>query len=257
VKIAYKAVGSGEPVVLVSGLAQTGERWRRVAKLLADQFEVITVDNRETGGTGPCPEGFVLADVAQDVLHLMTELGHERFFLAGISMGGMIAQEIIRLAPDRVRAAALFSTHGCTSTAVAADPSVLMPPPGVTDPVEASEAMWTGLTGAEFVAAHPEVIKEEAELSRLSATPLEGIMRQMQAIQQFDCADALLGTPVPIVVGHGDADPLVPYANGVQLADKLGVELITYPGSGHVLESERATEVAELLRSHFLASVSR
>jgi 3-oxoadipate enol-lactonase len=232
--------------VLVSGLGQPGRRFRRVADRLAPEYEVVLVDNRECGGTGPCPDGFTIGDMAADVLAAMTKLGHDRFFLGGISMGGMIAQEIIRQAPERVRAAALLATAGGSSVMVQPEQSPLMQG-GPPDP----RATWARLAGPGFAEAHPDVIEEEARLSMEAATPLEGIMRQLMAIGQWDPGDALVGIGVPIAIGHGDHDPLVPYVNGVNLARKLGVELVTYEGAGHVLESERADEVAELMRLHF------
>jgi pimeloyl-ACP methyl ester carboxylesterase len=206
----------------------------------------VLVDNRECGATGPCPDGFTITDMATDVLSAMTGLGHERFFLGGISMGGMIAQEVVRLAPSRVRAVVLLATAGGASVVVHPAVSPLMQ--GGT-PVE----MWARLAGPGFAAAHPDVIEEEAQLSVEAATPLEGIMRQVLAIGQWDPGDALvdLGSRMPVAIAHGDADPLVPYVNGVNLARKLGVSLVTFPGSGHVLESERADEVASLMREWF------
>jgi len=269
VDVAYEVVGSGPPVLLISGLAQTGARWRRVAERLAKPapgpagdadvrtFTVVTVDNRETGGTGPCPEPFTLADIAADHLALMTRLGHQRFFLAGISMGGMISQEILRAAPERVEAAALFATHGGTPASVPPpDPGILMPSrPIVTDDdrLEAARDMWSRLAGPGFATEHADIIEEEAQLSLRAATPLDGVIRQIQAITQYDMGDALVGMPVPIVVGHGDHDPLVPYENGVRLAAHLGVELVTYAGAGHALEFERPDDVAVLLRRQFAA----
>lgn len=243
-KVAYEVTGEGEPLLLVSGLGQIGRRWRRVVPLLEDGFEVVTFDNRETGGTGPCEEGFALADIAQDALDLMTELGHDRFFLAGISMGGMISQEIIRLAAERIRAAVLFATHGGMSIALQSDPSVLMP----TD----DRPVWAKLAGPGFAEAYPQIIEEETQLSLEAGTLPEGYMRQMQAIMQFDPPEgAVRDSGVPIVVAHGDQDPLVPYENGVRLAKRLGVELVTYEGSGHVLECELPDRMADLMRSHF------
>jgi 3-oxoadipate enol-lactonase len=240
----HDVVGTGPPVVLVSGLAQVGRRWRHVVDRLSPDYTVVTLDNRETGRAGPCPDGFTLEDMGADVLAVMDALGHERFFLGGISMGGMIAQEVIRQAPHRVRAAVLLATAGGQSTYVPpADMTILMNP----DPV----AMWGALTGRAFREAHAEVVEAEAALSVEAATPLDGVLRQVQAITGWDPGDALVGIDVPIVVAHGDADPLVPYENGVNLAAKLGVELVTYEGSGHVLESERADEVADLMRRTF------
>lgn len=243
--VAYEVAGIGDPLLLVSGLGQVGKRWRRVVPLLADRYSVITFDNRETGGTGPCEAGFVLADIASDALELMTRLGHERFFLCGISMGGMISQEIIRLAPDRVRAAVLLSTHGGAPGSVPpANPGVLGPQPDGTP-------TWARLAGPGFYEAFPAIIEEETALSLEAATQPAGYLRQMQAIQQFDPQAAIRDLGVPIVVGHGDHDPLVPYENGVRLAKALGVELVTFEGAGHVLECERVEGIVDLLRRHF------
>jgi 3-oxoadipate enol-lactonase len=247
-QVAYEVAGSGaDAVLLVSGLGQVGRRWRRVVPKLVDAgYAVVHFDNRETGGTGPCEEGFTLADIATDALDLMTSLGHERFFLAGISMGGMISQEIVRLAPSRVRAAVLLSTHGGAPGSVPpANPGVLGGPSADGTPT------WARLAGPGFWQAHPDVIEEETALSVEAATPPMGYARQLQAIQAFDPGAAIRDLGVPLVVGHGDADPLVPYENGVRLAKALGVELVTFEGAGHVLESERVDEIVDLMVRHF------
>jgi pimeloyl-ACP methyl ester carboxylesterase len=78
-------------------------------------------------------------------------------------------------------------------------------------------------------------------------------MRQLDAIRQWDPGDALLEAGVPIRVVHGDADPLIPYENGVRLAERLGVELVTYPGVGHGLAFERPDELQALVEAFFEA----
>ena len=250
-KVTYEVIGAGDPLLLVSGLGQTGRRWRRVAPLLADEFTVVTFDNRETGGTGPCEAGFTLTDIAEDAIALMSSLGHDRFFLGGISMGGMISQEIIRLVGrDRVRAAVLLSTWGGESVAVRAENPLLIFGGGDDD-----RPVWARLAGPGFYEANPDVIAEETQLSVEQATSPLGYMRQMQAVVAWDPPeDAVRATDVPIVVGHGEHDPFVPYENGVRLAKRLGVELVTYEDAGHVLECERPREIAELMRSHFRAN---
>jgi 3-oxoadipate enol-lactonase len=216
-----------------------------VAALLAQRgFTAITFDNRECGATGPCPDGFTLADCAGDVIETVDGLGLDRFFLAGISMGGMIAQEVMALAPHRIDAAALLATSPGQSIGVPPpDLAILMAP--------SPQVMWSRLTGPGFAQAHPDVIEEEGRLSLEAATPPEGVMRQLQAIMQFDPGATVDGLDIPTVVIHGDHDPLVPYENGVRLAKKLGCELVTLEGSGHALEFERPDEVADLLVTHF------
>jgi pimeloyl-ACP methyl ester carboxylesterase len=159
-------------------------------------------------------------------------------------MGGMISQEIVRLAPSRVRAAVLLSTHGGASIAVQPDLGILAPAGDGT-------SVWARLVAPSYAAAHPDVVDEETALSIESATPPVGYMRQIQAISTFDPQGAIRDLGVPIVVGHGDLDPLVPYENGVRLAKQPGVELVTYEGAGHVLECERVLEIAELMKRHF------
>jgi 3-oxoadipate enol-lactonase len=216
-----------------------------VAALLAEKgFAVVAVDNRECGGTGPCPDGFTLTDCALDVIETLDGLGLDAVCLAGISMGGMIAQEVLAEAPTRVTAAALLATSPGQSLGV--------PPPDMTILMAPSPAeLWTRLTGPGFAAGHPDIIAEEAQLSVDAATPIEGIVRQVQAIAQFDPLDRLDGLDVPTLVIHGDHDPLVPYENGVRLAKKLGTELVTLEGAGHALEFERPAEVARLLADRF------
>jgi 3-oxoadipate enol-lactonase len=159
-------------------------------------------------------------------------------------MGGMIAQEMLALDAGRVRSAALLATSPGGALAVPPpDPSILMAP-------DAAE-LWRRLTGPGFADAHPEVIAEEAALSVEAATPIEGIVRQLQAIWAFDPAGRLDGLDVPVVVIHGDHDPLLPYENGVRLAKKLGCELVTLEGVGHALEFERPDQIATLLLQHF------
>jgi pimeloyl-ACP methyl ester carboxylesterase len=228
-------------------LAQPGARWRRVAKLLADEgFTVVSVDNREVGATGPCPNGFTLTDCALDIIELADSLGFDDFYLAGISMGGMIAQEVLAEAGDRVPAAALLATHPGGTDAI--------PPPDLMILVaDTPQLLWTRLTGPGFAEANPEIIEEEALLSLAAATPLDGIMRQLAAIMQFDPGDRLAGMETSVVALHGTADLLIPYENGVRLAKKLGCELITFEGDGHALEFERPVEITEILTTHFAA----
>lgn len=250
VQLHHEIVGDGPPLLFVSGWSQPGRRWLRFAEKLADRYTCVMPDNRECGRTGPSPTPFTLADLAQDLLDLMAELGHDRFRMVGASMGGMISQEVIRLAPERVVAAVLVSTYGASPGSVPPpDPMVIMPVG--TNAYEIGVNLWSRLAGPGFAEAHPDVIAEEARVNAELPTTLEGVMRQFDAIRQFDSGDALVGTPVPIVVVHGDSDPLIPYENGVRLAAKLGVELVTFPGVGHGVPFERPDELTELIGEFF------
>jgi 3-oxoadipate enol-lactonase len=248
--LAYESIGSGPAVLWVQGWSQPGRRWRGIAERIADRYTCVMADNRECGDTGPSPEPFTLTDLADDLLALMTRLGHERFFLVGVSMGGMISQELITRAPDRVVAAVLVSTWGSSNGAVLApDPTVVFPV-GTTR-YEIGCNLWSRLAGPGFAEAHPEVIHQQALINAEHEITLESVLRQLDAIRQWDPGDALLEVDVPIALVHGDRDPLIPYENGVLLAQRLGVDLVTYEGVGHGVGFERPDELTALIDGFF------
>lgn len=219
---------------------------------LSSANTVVTFDNRETGKTGAYPDGFTVKDMAGDILETMELLGYEEFAVAGSSMGGMITQEIIGLAPERLRAAALISTAGGSETAVRADPQVIQkimaPVPVEPDArLEAIREIQAALTGPGFADEHPDVIDQEARLGLEIPTPMEGIVRQLQAISTWQPDGDTAPPDVEVMVIHGDADPLVPYENGQMLARRFEVEIRTMAGAGHLLNVERPAELAALI----------
>lgn len=252
-RIAYEYAGTGPPVALVSGLGQPGERWRRVVSHLTDDFTVVTFDNRETGRTGAYPAGFDLGDLAIDILDTMTAIGFEDFHLAGLSMGGMISQEVLNLAPDRLRSVALIATHGAHAASIQADPEYArqifsVPPADPEERLDAMRGLWSLLTGPGFAEAHPEVIEEEAMLSISNPTRADGFARQMQAITRFDPGEVRSAAPVAVI--HGDSDRLIPTENGRTLAERFGVDLTLVAGGGHDLDVDSAAPLANILKRH-------
>jgi pimeloyl-ACP methyl ester carboxylesterase len=110
--IPYLHFGSGEPLVLIHGLGEEKEGWENQYEL-ADQYELIIPD---LGGHGSCnkSDGISIQNFAADVIELLKELGIESAHIAGFSMGGVVAQEIYRHAPDLCRSLLLISTfHFC------------------------------------------------------------------------------------------------------------------------------------------------
>jgi len=99
--------GSGPAVLLLHGYPQTLAQWADVAALLADDCTVVCADLRGYGSSSK-PEGegdtYSFRSMAADQLALMTELGHERFVVAGHDRGGRVAHRMALDAPERVRA---------------------------------------------------------------------------------------------------------------------------------------------------------
>ncbi|MBC7537512.1 MAG: alpha/beta hydrolase [Bacteriovorax sp.] len=108
----YKdATDANAPVLLgLSGFGCTHYNYLDLLPELTKNFQVVLIDNRGMGSSSKTISDYTLRDVAADALAVMDELKIDTFGLMGISMGGFIAQELIKLAPARVSAVALMCT---------------------------------------------------------------------------------------------------------------------------------------------------
>lgn len=254
--IGHEVDGDGQPLLLLAGWTRSRHFWHRPLPHLTGDFRCVIVDNRETGDTGPCPDGFTIGDLAADALAVMDHLGIDRFHLCGHSMGGMIAQELAREAPERVQTLVLVSTHGGQSVAEPVDASTLLDWSGLelpNDPEEMAAAIGRALVERLIGPASevPASVLAAEEVARASqaGSRLDGTLRQYQAIEGFDPGDAVARLGLPVTVVHGDADPLVLHSSGQRLADRHGVELVSLPGVGHMVPWEAPGRFAEILRS--------
>ncbi|MEH7108344.1 alpha/beta fold hydrolase [Bacillus sp. JJ1764] len=107
-EIPYLRLGSGEPLVLIHGLGEIKEGWSNQFEL-ADQFDLIIPDLRGHGEYLN-PGVISIENFAADVISLLKGLGVESAHICGLSMGGMVAQEIYRQAPEMCLSLLLVST---------------------------------------------------------------------------------------------------------------------------------------------------
>ena len=99
--------GSGPPLLLLHGNPQNHVAWHRVAAPLAQRYHVILPDLRGYGDSslpeaGPDNVNYSFRAMAQDVVEIMDQLGHKRFFVAGVDRGGRVAHRLCLDQPDRV-----------------------------------------------------------------------------------------------------------------------------------------------------------
>jgi pimeloyl-ACP methyl ester carboxylesterase len=107
----YERAGEGEPLLMIQGMSGTHVAWGEpFLAPLRESFDVIAFDNRGIGLSAPIDGAFTIVEMAEDAAGLMNELGVESAHVVGISMGGMIAQELALAQPDRLRSLTL----GCT-----------------------------------------------------------------------------------------------------------------------------------------------
>ena len=247
--IEYYIEGSGPPLLLISGFTAQASGWSDpFVELLQRHFQTIRYSHRGTGTSDRLSGEITLRDLADDAAGILTALGIEKAHVLGVSMGGMIAQELALDHPQRVQGLVL----GCTTCsgsshshreggAVPAAPEVialLTPEPGLSreDQVRRS---WPAVTTPEFLESHRDVMEERLRVSLINPTPIETAMRQMAAVQAFDSFDRLPQIKAPTLVLHGDRDVLVPVANAHVLKDRIrGAELHIVHGAGHLFTFE-------------------
>ncbi len=127
VPIYYTVEGTGEPVILIHGVAANADlNWRRpgVTALLARDFQVISFDLRGHGRSGqPTDPSQYGAELIEDVVRLMDHLHIDKAHVAGYSLGGFIALKLVTIHPDRVRSAAICAAGWSNATAPSELPS--------------------------------------------------------------------------------------------------------------------------------------
>jgi 3-oxoadipate enol-lactonase len=253
----YERGGRGEPLLLIQGMSANHMAWgNRFRSLLEEQFETIVFDNRGMGLSTRVAEQFSIAEMAGDTAALLDALKIESAHVMGISMGGMIAQELALAHPERLRSL----TIGCSYCG--GEGSALMDPADFGGLVEAMgsgnqdrvfEAMYELNLSPGFRAEQSRYADFTAMAEALPA-PRETIGLQVQAIMAHDTAARLPGIATPTMVIHGTADRVLGYPNGPLIASLVpGARLETYEDVGHMFWWEQPERSAELVREHALA----
>jgi pimeloyl-ACP methyl ester carboxylesterase len=253
--IEYYLEGSGPPLLLLSGFTAQASGWSEpFTRLLQQQFSTIRYSHRGTGTSDRLGGDITLRELADDATGLLSALGIEKAHVLGVSMGGMVAQELVLNHPQAVLGLVL----GCTTCggashshreggAVPAAPEViaLLTPQSGLSREEQVRRSWPAITTPEFLESHPEVLEERLRLSLINPTPIETSMKQMAAVQAFDSFERLPQIEAPTLVIHGDRDVLVPVANSYVLKERIpGAELRIVPGAGHLFTFEFPEESA-------------
>ena len=107
----WDRTGSGAPVLLITGLGLSGGAWWRTVPVLARDLSVITFDNRGVGRSSAYMHAYATEVMADDAVSVFDAAGVDRAHVYGISLGGMVAQQIALRHPDRIGGLVLGATH--------------------------------------------------------------------------------------------------------------------------------------------------
>jgi pimeloyl-ACP methyl ester carboxylesterase len=258
IEIDYYIEGQGPPLLMIMGLGGQASSWGEpLLSALRGRLTTVRFSNRGTGRSSRLDGDVTMRLMADDAAGLLDELGIERAHVLGISMGGMIAQELALNHPQRVRGLVLGCTLCGGPRAITASPEVLamiQPEPGLPREEQIRKA-WPAMCTPEFIEARREFMEEMLRESLVHPTPVQTLLRQSAGIQAFDAYGRLPGISAPTLVIHGDRDVLVPPANAVVLRERIpGAELRVIEGAAHNFFWEKPEESAAVI-SEFLAAV--
>jgi 3-oxoadipate enol-lactonase len=243
INLYYEVHGEGEPLLLIMGLSLNSKSWFRTLPVLSEHYKVIIFDNRGTGLSDKPNKPYSIEQMAEDARCVLDAAGADSAHVYGISMGGMIAQRLALKYPERVRSLIL----GCTTSGgenhvqPGTDVSMLMLSRASSSatPEELAWATAPILYSHEFIKKNREIVAEDIQ-KRIEIPVLPyAYMLQLQACLAHDTCNEIDQIKVPALVIHGDEDKLVPYENGVFLAEKIPqAEFLTIRGAGHIYLSE-------------------
>lgn len=254
IDLSYDRAGDGPPLLLIMGMSGTKHHWGdALLEQLRRDFDTIVYDHRDAGDSTRTGEQFTIVDLAEDAAGLLTALELDCAHVMGISMGGMIAQELVLAHPDRLRSLTLGCTYcGGEGSMLAGEGVMRKLAEAMTsgDRERAIRASWEVNVSPRFAANEDAWVRFRGTGMRYGL-PVEVIMRQMQAIAGHDTSARLSGVGAPTLVVHGTLDELLPVQNGHMIAGLIpDSRLEIYDGVGHMFFLEQPERTAELLREH-------
>jgi 3-oxoadipate enol-lactonase len=254
IELSYDRAGDGPPLLLIMGMSGTKHHWGDgVLEHLRRDFETIVYDHRDAGDSTRTGQPFTIADLAEDAAGLLDALELEAAHVMGISMGGMVAQELALAHPELISSLTLGCTYCGGEGSVLASEGVMR---------KLAEAMSSGdraraIRAAWEVNVSPSFAAGEDAYARFLKTgmsyglPVQVIMEQMRAISAHDTSARLPELAAPTLVAHGDLDELLPVQNGHMIAGLIpGSRLEIFEGIGHMFFLEQPERTAELVREH-------
>jgi 3-oxoadipate enol-lactonase len=244
-------LGAGQPLVLLHGLGDDHTLWRRVAPALAATHEVHLVDLPGHGRSEPAPDGAMIGWYAERVAEVVRAVAAQtgaRPVLAGLSMGGGIAQYVALAMPSGLRGLILVSTSPAFSPAKRErflERAARAEREGMAAVLDATVPRW--FTDG-FRAARPDEVARTA--ATVAATDPVQFARASRANAARDCTARLgeIGCPVLFVGGLDDpagaADAAAVYRAGLR---DVRIELLAH--ASHLIPVETPERFVPLVRS--------
>lgn len=253
VSLAVEIRGRGPAILFIHGYPLDHTIWgAQMAGL--EGWTRIAPDLRGMGQSDAPDLGYSMATYAEDLLALLTTLGVDRAVLCGLSMGGYVAFEMLRRAPERVRALVLMDTRAeadSPEAKKARDAAMVQARDGGAAAI--ADAMLPKLLAR---GAAPDLVLRVQEL--MAHTPVAGILGALSAMRDRPDSSALLPALAQVhsLVVVGEQDQVTPRESAQAIVDALPRgRLVVLPGAGHLTPLEQPEAVSRAL-AEFLGTLA-
>lgn len=227
--------GQGEPLLWITGFAISSEIFSPVIHTYAADFDCIRYDNRGAGRSAAPWHLTSIPELAGDAVRLLDALGVDSAHVYGMSMGGMIAQEMAIRFPDRVRGLVLGATSHGGPRAVLPSPRIAAALTSRGAPAKVrAELAGRALFTEEFRRREPALARRYLGLLGAHRASARGLLSHLTASTYHDTRARLHRIVAPTLVLHGGRDQLTPVENARLLAQAIpDATLAILPDAGH------------------------
>lgn len=241
-QVRLEGPATAPPLLLLHSLGTDLRVWDTQAEVLARSFRVIRPDLRGHGLTEVPSGPYSIGGMARDVLALLDALGQLRVHVAGLSIGGMVAQALAAEAPGRVASLVLCDT------AMAIPPPKLWRDRAATVRSQGMAAIADPVLARWVTPAFARAPEARGLRAMLLRTAPEGYAAAAEAIAAADLTTTTHGLRVPALVLVGDCDEATPLASAEALRDAIpGARLEVIADAAHIPTIERPDAVSDAI----------
>ena len=251
INISYRVEGRGEPLVMIMGFSAGRVGWMPQIPFFRKHYRVTTFDNRGAGKSDKPPGPYSTRMMADDTAKLMDHLGIEKAHIMGLSMGGMIAQELAINYPQRVMKLVLAATYARqdeTSGDMLEQAKFLQ----LTPEKKASALISLAFNKPTYRFVFGLLAGIQTRL--IGGSGRTGIAGQSEACRIHDTLERLSSITAPTLVIVGTGDRIIKPVSSKVIAGKIpNARLVRVEGGSHYFSFEMRKvfnrEVLDFLRS--------
>ena len=268
-RVSYRTAGSGPPLLLLHGIANSSETWARVAPLLSERFTVIAPDLLGHGQSATPRGDYSLGAHASGARDVATALGHERVTVVGPSLGGGLAMQFAYQFPERTERLVLVSSGGLGREVHLLLRAASLPGADYLLPALTSQRL-VGLgrelggllagVGLQLAGDLGVLARGFAELD--NAGSRRAFLHTLRAVvepggQRVSATNRLgLASRLPTLIVWGEDDSIIPVAHGASAHEAMpGSRFVVFEGSGHLPQEAQPRRFAALLAEFCDATV--